>query len=89
MRKFDRIVPALACSALAVLLASAGAQSAATRGNQPTTMTDAAQMFPDAPDGVDPMVTGPVSVSFKQQQAAAGCDRAAWPDIPAQCYPAK
>jgi hypothetical protein len=33
------------------------------------------------------MVTGPTSVSFKKQQAEAGCGNAVWPDIPLECYP--
>lgn len=72
-------------------LASGGAQSAATLGSPPgserTQTSDVAQMFADAPDGVDPIVTGPVSAAFRQQQADAGCDRAVWPNIPAVCYP--
>ena len=43
--------------------------------------------FADAPYGVDPIVTGPVSTAFKQQQDAANCDEAAWPNVPAVCYP--
>ncbi len=43
--------------------------------------------FVGAPDGVDPIVTGPVSASFKKRQIALGCDRAVWPHIPAGCYP--
>lgn len=62
-----------------------------------------AQPFPDAiaerpvanlaaydeavPLGVDPMVTGPVSAGFKARQKALDCERAAWPHIPAGCYP--
>lgn len=49
--------------------------------------TTAEEAFPDAPYGVDPMVTGPTSASFKKQQAQAGCDKAVWPDIPLACYP--
>lgn len=41
----------------------------------------------DAPFGVDPVVTGPVSAAFKARRAAAGCDTAVWPNIPAACYP--
>ena len=48
---------------------------------------DVAQRFEDAPYGVDPMVTGPVSTAFRQTQRAAGCDSAVWPNIPAVCYP--
>lgn len=49
--------------------------------------TAAQAMFPDAPDGVDPVVTGPVSAEFRGRQKALGCDKAVWPDIPAACYP--
>jgi hypothetical protein len=48
---------------------------------------DVAQRFEDAPYGVDPMVSGPVSTAFRQTQRAAGCDSAVWPNIPAVCYP--
>ena len=51
------------------------------------TEIDVTRLFPDAPHGVDPVVTGPVSASFRQQQAEAGCDKAVWPKIPAACYP--
>ena len=43
--------------------------------------------FADAPYGVDPMVTGPVSTAFRQQQEAANCDQAVWPNVPAVCFP--
>lgn len=43
--------------------------------------------FVGAPDGVDPVVTGPVSASFRKKQIALGCDRAVWPHIPVGCYP--
>ena len=51
------------------------------------TMLTAQDMFPDAPDGVDPMVTGPVSAAFRAQQQAAGCEQATWPRVPVECYP--
>ena len=54
---------------------------------QPGQLTPAEMAFADAPDGVDPMVTGPTSKSFRQQQETAGCDRAAWPNIPLACFP--
>jgi len=50
-------------------------------------MTPAEAAFLGAPDGVDPMVTGPVSESFRSQQEQAGCDKAEWPHIPLACYP--
>ncbi|MBX3567926.1 MAG: hypothetical protein KF914_07705 [Rhizobiaceae bacterium] len=43
--------------------------------------------FADAPDGVDPMVTGPVTAAFRDRQRQAGCDTAEWPNIPHVCYP--
>ncbi|MEO5756499.1 MAG: hypothetical protein ABIQ51_06550 [Mesorhizobium sp.] len=89
--KAVRIRPILAYAALAVLLAAGAAQSAAgfkdTRAVvQPDTQT-AEQAFADAPDGVDPMVTGPVSTAFKQRQVSANCEDAVWPNIPMICYP--
>jgi hypothetical protein len=82
-----RIGPGVALTALAVMLAVGGARSAATHGDQPRIATEAEALYPDAPDGVDPMTTGPVSASFKTRQAEAGCFDAVWPDIPAACYP--
>jgi len=43
--------------------------------------------FPDAPYGVDPMVTGPRSASLQARQDLAGCADAVWPNIPVACYP--
>ncbi|MER8476956.1 hypothetical protein [Mesorhizobium sp. M1163] len=87
----SRLRPILACSALAVLLAAGAAQSAAsskeTRTALPSDKRSAEQLFADAPDGVDPVVTGPVSAAFKQRQQNAGCDGAVWPNIPVVCYP--
>ncbi len=78
----------LAVAVVAVTLAVGGARSAATHGDQPrVAATEAEQLFSDAPDGVDPMTTGPVSASFKGRQAEAGCKDAVWPNIPAACYP--
>jgi hypothetical protein len=89
---FSRIFRATAATAtLAVLLAAGVAHSTGTRYiDAPaglTQLTPAEEAFSDAPYGVDPMVTGPTSASFKQQQADAGCDKAVWPDIPLACYP--
>ncbi|PAQ05956.1 hypothetical protein [Mesorhizobium temperatum] len=81
----------IAWAALAVLLAAGAAQSAAslkdTRPALPSDTRTAEQLFADAPDGVDPVVTGPVSAAFKQRQEAANCDSAVWPKIPTVCYP--
>jgi hypothetical protein len=49
--------------------------------------TPAEKAFPDAPDGVDPMVTGPASASLEERQAATRCAEAVWPNIPLDCYP--
>ena len=52
------------------------------------TGADGAAIQPDdALFGVDPVVTGPVSAGFKARRAAANCDTAVWPNIPAACYP--
>ncbi|MCV0394580.1 MAG: hypothetical protein K5872_00065 [Rhizobiaceae bacterium] len=53
------------------------------------TMTRAEIEFPDAPHGVDPIVTGPRTASFKERQDRAACDQAAWPEIPITCYPSR
>ena len=87
---FSRIFrTTLATSAVAILLAAGVAHSTGTRqidGPVPP-RTAAEEAFPDAPYGVDPVVTGPTSASFKKQQADAGCDKAAWPDVSIACYP--
>ncbi len=56
-------------------------------GEQPAITTSAEEMFPDAAYGVDPVVTGPVSASFKEKQALLRCADAEWPNVPAGCYP--
>ncbi|MEP9387458.1 hypothetical protein [Mesorhizobium sp. KR9-304] len=88
---FSRILRATAgTSAIAVLLAAGVAHSTATRHlDRPAILaaTAAQEAFPDADYGVDPMVTGPTSASFKIQQAQAGCDKAVWPSVPLDCYP--
>ena len=89
--KLNRFWPLIASVAFAVLLAANAAQSAATQKEARTALSadapSAEQVFADAPDGVDPMVTGPVSAAFKQRQDAANCDSAVWPNIPMVCYP--
>ena len=89
--KLNRFWPLIASVAFAVLLAANAAQSAASlREARPVAQSDtqtAEQTFADAPDGVDPMVTGPVSAAFKQRQVSANCDSAVWPNIPMVCYP--
>lgn len=76
-------------AAIAVLLAAGVAHSTGTRQIEgpELAVTEAEAAFADAPYGVDPMVTGPTSASFKQQQAQAGCAKAVWPDVPLACYP--
>ena len=46
-----------------------------------------AERFDDAPYGVDPVVTGPVSTAFRQRQKAARCAEANWPNVPQACFP--
>jgi hypothetical protein len=88
--RLNRFWPLIASVAFAVLLAANAAQSAATqKGARAVVQSDtqtAEQIFADAPDGVDPMVTGPVSAAFKQRQVSANCDSAVWPNIPMVCY---
>jgi hypothetical protein len=48
---------------------------------------DASEIFADAPYGVDPIVTGPVSAEFRDRQRALGCKAATWPHISSGCYP--
>jgi hypothetical protein len=76
---------------MAILLVAGVAHSTGTRHVEGPSLpqTPAQEAFSDAPYGVDPMVTGPTSVSFERQQRAAGCDHAAWPDIPLSCYPVR
>ena len=45
------------------------------------------ERFSDTPDGVDPVVTGPVSAAFKKTREALDCDAAVWPAVPYACYP--
>ncbi|MDX8443605.1 hypothetical protein [Mesorhizobium australafricanum] len=89
--QMSRLRPVFTWAALGMLVAAGAAQSAAAlREADPITPPDAKtaqQMFADAPDGVDPIVTGPVSAAFKQRQKNANCDTAVWPKIPATCYP--
>src|SRR3954463_16327700 len=89
--RLNRFWPLIASAAFAMLLAANAAQSAATlketRPVLPDNSPSAQQAFADAPDGVDPVVTGPVSAAFKQRQASANCDSAVWPNIPMVCYP--
>ncbi|MEX0954663.1 MAG: hypothetical protein WDZ83_05565 [Rhizobiaceae bacterium] len=49
--------------------------------------TAAQNLYPDAPDGVDPITTGPVSQELRDRRKAARCDDARWPAIPVACYP--
>ena len=89
--QMSRLRPVFTWAALGVLIAAGAAQSAAAlKEANPARSSDtqtAQQMFADAPDGVDPIVTGPVSAAFKQRQKAANCDSAVWPNVPAVCYP--
>jgi hypothetical protein len=85
--RISRLV--LGTSALAVLLAVGVAHSTGTRQVEGPALpqTAAEEAFSNAPFGVDPVVTGPTSASFKQLQVENGCDKAVWPDIPLACYP--
>lgn len=86
---------AVSCVSAAVLLGAATLVSASpydkavdgAKAAIGTVATPAEQRYADAPDGVDAMVTGPVSADFKQRQASAGCAIAKWPNVPLVCYP--
>lgn len=82
--------------ALATLVVSPGNAAPVEGGDRLATQQrassdrDAAELqerFAGAPDGVDPVVTGPVSVAFKQKRALLNCAEAVWPRVPAGCYP--
>jgi hypothetical protein len=81
---------AFAVMCLTPALMSAGS-AAPTRDAMPRLeagrAADIEQEFADAPDGVDPVVTGPVTAAFRERQIQAGCDTAEWPNIPRVCYP--
>jgi hypothetical protein len=76
---------------MAIVLVAGVAHSTGTRHVEAPSLpqTAAVEAFPDAPYGVDPMVTGPTSASFGKQREVAGCDQATWPDIPLACYPVR
>ena len=85
----------LLCIFVAASVSAAGAigvaHSMGTREAERPAMqsshTAAEKAFPDAPHGVDPMVTGPASASLEERQSAARCAEAVWPNIPLDCYP--
>ena len=81
----------LSALALAVVFAAGAAHSMVGNdgglSDNVLSATEAQRLFADAPDGVDPITTGPVSVSFRKTQHDAGCLEAKWPNIPAACYP--
>jgi hypothetical protein len=81
---FRVILPGALVGMLAI---ASGATPLAGNGAEEALPVDAASLFPDAPYGVDPVVTGPVSAQFRQTREVFGCDRAVWPNIPAACYP--
>ena len=78
------LVHIMSAGLLATGLTIAGGALDSGRTGQPT---PAQQAYPDTPHGVDAMVTGPVSASFREQQETAGCGAAKWPDVPLACYP--
>lgn len=74
---------------MALLLAAGVAHSTGSRHLEGPALpqTAAEEAFPDAPYGVDSMVTGPTTLAFSKQQADAGCEIAVWPNVPLACYP--
>ncbi|EXL05951.1 hypothetical protein [Aquamicrobium defluvii] len=74
----------------AVLAGGAAHSMTSSRGDNEDrvlSVTAAQQLFSDAPDGVDHMVTGPVSSAFRERQREAGCADAVWPNVPLACFP--
>ncbi len=78
---------ALPAALLAALAIASGATPLAGTGPEEALPVERSSLFADAPYGVDPVVTGPVSAQFRQTREVFGCDRAVWPNIPAACYP--
>lgn len=91
MPKTTRTGLCLAMLCMGAVLAGGAAHSMATstadEEDRVLSVTAAQQLFSDAPDGVDPVVTGPVSSAFRERQREAGCAEAVWPNVPAACYP--
>lgn len=89
MMAFSTILRTTAAVSAALLLVAGVAHSTGTRQVDRPAMpqTAAEETFQDAPFGVDPMVTGPTTASFKALQEQSGCGQAEWPNIPLACYP--
>lgn len=74
----------------AVLAGGAAHSMTSPRGDREDnvlSVTAAQQLFADAPDGVDHMVTGPVSSAFRERRREVGCADAVWPNVPLACFP--
>lgn len=84
-------LPALACVIAALTVVHARTPEpegpAQHADEAQASLTDAEMLYPDAPLGVDPFVSGPVSEAFRERQINARCDEAEWPNVPAICYP--
>lgn len=77
---------ALALAAAGLLAVSAAASPLFLAGPAKVP-TPAEEKFSDAPDGVDSMVTGPRTASFRERQQLLNCEGSAWPNVPLGCYP--
>jgi hypothetical protein len=92
-----RFVPLGLAAAVMLVSLSFSAPAAQTPSAQPypprieipgdADRTAAQNLYPHAPDGVDPITTGPVSQELRDRRRVARCDEAKWPDIPVDCYP--
>jgi hypothetical protein len=80
---------AMLCMAAVLAGGAAHSMTSSRGGNEDRVLsvTAAQQLFADAPDGVDHMVTGPVSSAFRERQREAGCADAVWPNVPLSCVP--
>ncbi len=86
--RFTYLRSTVAVAIAGVMLAGAAHSTGTRQIERPALpLTAAEEAFPDAPDGVDPVVTGPTSAAFKHERQRNGCDAAVWPQIPVACYP--
>jgi hypothetical protein len=77
----------LGAAVIAVVLGTSSSSAVRYAPLEKTIATAAEQAFADAPYGVDSMVTGPTSASFKQRQDDLNCNVAVWPNVPMGCFP--
>jgi hypothetical protein len=77
----------IALVAAAVLLVASATAAPLFHAGKIETPTPAEEKFADAPDGVDPVVTGPRTADLRERQQVLNCESAVWPNVPLGCYP--